>query len=110
MCHRKLSIRNRLNPQHKSIFNSFLILKQLQDLFSTTAGILYFNDLKLDFYVLLGLGISFLGAFMFSYLKVREMSETKGKMKKFDDESLHEEDDQESKNGFIVYTIEPQIK
>lgn len=82
-----------------------------KDLFSTTAGILYFNDLKLDFLVIMGLVISFLGAFLFSYSKIVEIYELKGKEKKFDEEKLgFPQQNSEKENDFVVYVIDPQIK
>ena len=77
----------------------------MKDLFSTTAGILYFNDLQLDFTVFLGLGVSFIGAFLFSYLKVKEIYEEKDNAYKKNDDCILNENP-----GFIVYIIEPKIK
>lgn len=80
-------------------------------MFSTTAGIMYFNDLKLDFVVLTGLAVSFLGAFLFSFLKVLEIQEFKARSKKNDEK----EDIEHSGEGgtrksqdFVVFVIDPQ--
>lgn len=81
-------------------------------MFSTTAGILYFNDLKIDFVVFVGLVISFLGAFLFSYVKVIELQELKAQGKKNDDEEnqIIEKDERDKSNNYIVYVIQPEIK
>ena len=81
-------------------------------MFSTTAGILYFNDLKIDFLVFVGLVISFLGAFLFSYVKVIELQELKAQGKKNDDEENHaiENDERDKLQNYIVYVIHPEIK
>jgi len=73
--------------------------------------------LKLDFVVLMGLAISFIGAFLFSYLKIIEIQDFKGQTKKNDENNNSREEIKENENArksksenFIVYIIEPQIK
>ena len=81
-------------------------------MFSTTAGILYFNDLIIVFLVFVGLVISFLGAFLFSDVKVIELQELKAQGKKNDDEENHaiENDERDKLQNYIVYVIHPEIK
>jgi len=48
------------------------LTQNFKDIFSTTLGIMVFQDLKINRYIILGLTISYVGASLYSYTKIKE--------------------------------------
>ena len=74
----------------------YFLIFIIKDIFSTTLGIIVFQDLKMNRYIILGLTISYIGTFIYSYFKIKE--NMKSNYKKLNEENVNVGKDIELKN------------